>query len=511
MDYTDTDTEPESPSPRQGTGNSGNTDDNFKESEDFGGGRYNEETRELFRKIRGSMVKSRDDFVFACGGSVPIACQQDVSSEQAPEQDPKELPAQQHQALSASSPLSFSSSKPVTLRWDSPDASTPGSRCKLTFPIEALAPDNLPRLVADMAPATFGLGGKDVFDESYRKALKLDPSHFPINFSPYECGIIDAVAQILLPDWQEDKKSRGCQGRVVQAQRVCLRIHLAKRLWLTGRQIYNGPSGRFSAHVDTPRSAYQFCSLVVCLPVAHDGGQLEPSIQWAAFYSDCEHEVLEVKSGYRITLIYNLYAVRGSGQLTSHCKTLDFAQVPLYAHMRTILDQERFMPQGGYLGFYTSHSYPHTSEVFCIPDTLKGLDMAIWECFQALGCGVYLCPIAENPWGKGRKRRLRGMDHRFIGTTFKAFVRDDTCESINDIDEMLRQWENRALWDEDGYSRVAWLNRPGHEEFQLAFTAYGNESTADAIYSTCAIIVRVPPYKEGVGRKVSNSDHMTFR
>lgn len=32
------------------------------------------------------------------------------------------------------------------------------------------------------------------------------------------------------------------------------------------------------------------------------------AIQWAAFYSDCEHEVLEVTEGHRLTLTYNLYA-----------------------------------------------------------------------------------------------------------------------------------------------------------------------------------------------------------
>jgi hypothetical protein len=36
--------------------------------------------------------------------------------------------------------------------------------------------------------------------------------------------------------------------------------------------------------------------------------QLE-SLQWAAFYSDSEHEVLPVTDGYRITLTYNLRAV----------------------------------------------------------------------------------------------------------------------------------------------------------------------------------------------------------
>ena len=31
------------------------------------------------------------------------------------------------------------------------------------------------------------------------------------------------------------------------------------------------------------------------------------NIQWAAFFSDVEHEILPVTSGHRITLTYNLY------------------------------------------------------------------------------------------------------------------------------------------------------------------------------------------------------------
>lgn len=91
-------------------------------------------------------------------------------------------------------------------------------------------------------------------------------------------------------------------------------------------QVYSSPSGKFKAHVDTPRSKHQVGSLVVCLPSVHEGGQLvlrhegrdivfdwsgekgRNAIQWAAFYSDCEHEVLEVTAGHRLTLTYNLYA-----------------------------------------------------------------------------------------------------------------------------------------------------------------------------------------------------------
>lgn len=88
--------------------------------------------------------------------------------------------------------------------------------------------------------------------------------------------------------------------------------------------------------VDTPRGATQFGSLVVCLPYPHQGGQLRmahqgqeticdwsakkgEAIKWAAFYSDCEHEVLEVISGHRITLTYNLYGTCLPGLFFHKC------------------------------------------------------------------------------------------------------------------------------------------------------------------------------------------------
>lgn len=104
--------------------------------------------------------------------------------------------------------------------------------------------------------------------------------------------------------------------------------------------IYSGPSGRFKSHVDTPRGMTQFGSLVVCLPHEHKSGNLVvrhgsqnmdfdfasqshvPVVQWAAFYSNCEHEVLEVESGHRITLTYNLYARLGAGQLNNRLSAI---------------------------------------------------------------------------------------------------------------------------------------------------------------------------------------------
>ena len=38
-----------------------------------------------------------------------------------------------------------------------------------------------------------------------------------------------------------------------------------------------------------------------------DGSSSRPSVRWCAFYGDCEHEILPVTKGHRVTVTYNLY------------------------------------------------------------------------------------------------------------------------------------------------------------------------------------------------------------
>jgi phospholipase C len=138
-------------------------------------------------------------------------------------------------------------------------------------------------------------------------------------------------------------------------------------------QIYAAPSGFFKSHVDTPRSNRQFGSLVVSLPCYHKGGQLivrhaqnthtfdwgidvkgvsSSAIQWAAFYSDCEHKVLEVTEGYRITLTYNLYHVPGIGDLAGNSPTLDSKSLPLFHNVHQALKRNDFMYLGKIPRYY---------------------------------------------------------------------------------------------------------------------------------------------------------------
>jgi Rps23 Pro-64 3,4-dihydroxylase Tpa1-like proline 4-hydroxylase len=136
--------------------------------------------------------------------------------------------------------------------------------------------------------------------------------------------------------------------------------------------VYSAPNGKFKPHVDTPRSKDQIGSLVVSLPSAHQGGQLTVrnagtasqnvvfdwsttddsapgEIKWAAFCSDCEHEVHEVTSGHRVTLTYNLFLTRGVGHRAGASPALDATQLPLYQRLQDALDNPGFLRRDLYL------------------------------------------------------------------------------------------------------------------------------------------------------------------
>jgi predicted 2-oxoglutarate/Fe(II)-dependent dioxygenase YbiX len=80
------------------------------------------------------------------------------------------------------------------------------------------------------------------------------------------------------------------------------------------------PNQFFLAHQDSEKDDSMVGTLVVTLPSGYTGGELmvglgeewkayrgsKTALSLVAFYADCRHEVLKVKSGYRITLTYNL-------------------------------------------------------------------------------------------------------------------------------------------------------------------------------------------------------------
>jgi hypothetical protein len=123
-----------------------------------------------------------------------------------------------------------------------------------------------------------------------------------------------------------------------------------------------------------------FGSLVVVFPTKHEGGALtfrhgggewtfdlaamlksniEPSIAYVAFYSDVEHEVTPVISGYRVTLTYNLYfSADAAYKSVAPIVVPSESEAALQSALSAVLSDSTFMPKGGLLGFGLRHEYP---------------------------------------------------------------------------------------------------------------------------------------------------------
>ena len=154
-----------------------------------------------------------------------------------------------------------------------------------------------------------------------------------------------------------------------------------------------------------------FGSLVLVFPTRHEGGALflrdqeeewivdsaidvNPStgggtrVAYVAFYSDVEHEVAVVMSGYRITITYNLYFVDPAPIIQS--------PQPNSGHLREafvqLLRDRMFLPKGGFIGFSLRRQYPlpnnpseDASKLDSYSDLLKDTDAELMNVAKALG------------------------------------------------------------------------------------------------------------------------------
>ncbi|XP_028397869.1 uncharacterized protein LOC114521584 [Dendronephthya gigantea] len=154
--------------------------------------------------------------------------------------------------------------------------------------------------VAKKAP--FGLGDQTLVDETVRKTWQLDPKQITIKNDHFLTGVENVVSSA--------KKNLGCDKKAVKAK--LYKVLLYEK------------GGHFKAHRDTEKENGMFATMVLQLPSKFEGGKItvrhagdekvvkmdgERSsycCKYAAHYSDCEHEVSKIVSGYRLALVYSL-------------------------------------------------------------------------------------------------------------------------------------------------------------------------------------------------------------
>ena len=352
------------------------------------------------------------------------------------------------------------SSKPGA--WLAGMSVTSGQVAALRF--NAAAPSTeLDAFCAIAEPAGFGLGMAKVIDPLYRSALSISPSRVSISgwdISDHGQSILSDCHRYLAPSaWR-------------------IRASLSKV------NVYR-PGDFFKSHSDTPRlpdhaGERVFASLVVLLPVPFTGGDLLvrhkgregfltatkraestsdvdeasptpnlPTLRWAAFYADCEHEVLPVAEGARVSITYDLFRTIEDSDVsnapdsmsraladttaiivkdeelahqsttalcatasTPHVHALADATPNVQSALRDLLADPRFLPLGGIALFHCEHRYPHTSAEFAgkaslLARALKGRDAIVLDAAKQCGLHALLLPMLSmggySPTGGWRK------------------------------------------------------------------------------------------------------------
>ncbi|XP_055334338.1 uncharacterized protein LOC129585614 [Paramacrobiotus metropolitanus] len=384
----------------------------------------------------------------------------------------------------------------------------------------------LEHLARACTAASFGINQQDVYDETYRKAGKMDTEQFASKFDLECSGILARVKNSLLEHTHFEKP--------VERELYKLNVY--------------GPGGFFKAHKDTPRGAKMFGSLVIVFPTKHTGGELklrhgekewtfdsaeklaaavEPSIGYVAFFSDVEHEVAVVQSGYRVTLTYNLYF----GETSPESASLDVNRENAFkSGLAQLLADPTFLPKGGLIGFGLQHEYPVSAEtkLSTLMDCLKGSDALVRKVCEQLSLPIQPKMLTQTQ--EYYENEERGVDSDGEGgkddceeepedgnPDFLAVLTDYVVDlsrygdMVDDAASELKSFKgalvlpypdgvSRRRWDAEKKKQIKysvdiqWITKSTlHTKLKTNYMTYGNEFSVDYLYGTVCFVAKIGP------------------
>lgn len=269
--------------------------------------------------------------------------------------------------------------------------------------------------------------------------------------------------------------------------------------------------GFFKPHRDTPCGEDHIGTLTLCLPSSFKGGELvvrhrdgtatfdwakevqgtqsaggqsDPVVAWTFLYSDCEHEVLPVTEGTRITLAYDIFAEHEELEAEA---IADPAVDELAASLKAACKDPLFLPAGGSLAFGLQYSYPIKTFTDNWDDDfmashLKSGDHTWLAAIKAANlewstCAVYNYDINDRIYPNYTfeddpeqppltERYLYKERDLAAAKTFWLMEGEHLGEDDNTVDMM----EQNIL----GKQHVAWVTQPGEWSGSNNYTTYGN-------------------------------------
>ncbi|MEU0217469.1 2OG-Fe(II) oxygenase [Streptomyces sp. NPDC006265] len=182
----------------------------------------------------------------------------------------------------------------------------------LSLEVAGVGPVRLPlrapqvkRLISVAQPALFGRGEQTLSDTSVRDTWQIPPDRLSLDGPSWSSLLSGALEHF-----------RDALG-LPSATRLRAEPHA---------MLVYGKGQFFLPHQDSEKDDVMVGTLVLSLPSTHTGGELvvahagqecayrgsKTNLTLVAFYADCRHQVTPVRTGYRVTLTFNLLAEPGT-------------------------------------------------------------------------------------------------------------------------------------------------------------------------------------------------------
>ena len=259
-------------------------------------------------------------------------------------------------------------------------------------------------LVGVCHQAPYGKGEETLVDTSVRRVWALDSEHFTLSN----------------PQWPQFIEAR---LKHIQEQLGLEDQNLACHLY---QLLLYEPGSFFLPHQDGEKLEGMVATLVVVLPSIYTGGELlvshcghEETIDFsgpesafnlhiAAFYADCEHEIKPVRTGYRLSLVYNITLAKSK-------KTIKAPQYSSQtAEIANLLQRWQLKDKPDKLVVLLDHEYTQKG---LTPDRLKGTDraktQALFAAAPQAGCRAYLALLTLHELGEAEGDDYGGYNSRY--------------------------------------------------------------------------------------------------
>lgn len=274
-----------------------------------------------------------------------------------------------------------------------------------------------------------------------------------------------------------------------------------------------------------------FGSLVVVLPFKHEGGELllrhrgrelvfngqaliddapAASVAYVAFFSDVEHEVARVTSGYRVTVTYNLYFDPSRRAPSARISNDSKLEHPFKTELRRVMEDAVIRDAHPVLGFGLEHAYPFEAAIHRMDALkLKGIDAVLIKVFKELGIHYdffllyredeedLYCPfrILTRNIIDGDESYNQDVVERIVDRGAWLVWQESPSEIIPDVPIVFGEFRSIVTARPSVPSlEVEWVTEPSEEHVDGSpMLIYGNEVSIGYQYHQLCVIARFSP------------------